>query len=259
MLTTYTSYRLVASDLDSALDRTAKAPPASREIDYWNAKIGNVKSIDDFLADARLFTFAMKAHGLGDMAYAKGFMRKLLEGGLSDPASMANRLSDVRYKQFAETFNFERYGPFTMTLGEARNGTVQRYLRQTLEETEGAANEGVRLALYFQRKAADLVSPMQILGDPALLKVVQTAYSLPASMSGASIDAQAAMIADKIDVTTLREPAAMEKLLQRFTALYDIAAGPAKSSPAAMLIDASAGTGVGVDTLMSIARLRTGG
>ena len=35
---------------------------------YYLAKIGEVKSVDDFLKNDRLFRFAMKAAGLGDMA-----------------------------------------------------------------------------------------------------------------------------------------------------------------------------------------------
>ena len=112
-----------------------------------------MKSIDDFLADDRLFTYAMKAFGLGDMAYAKAFMRKVLEGGIDANESFANSLADKRYRDFAETFNFARYGEATTVFTRAGQGTVDNYVRQALEENAGAQNEGVRLALYFQRKA----------------------------------------------------------------------------------------------------------
>ena len=66
---------------------------------------------------------------------------------------MANTLTDPRYLEFASTYDFDRYGSIATTFTKARQGTVDKYLRQTLEENEGAKNEGVRLALYFERKA----------------------------------------------------------------------------------------------------------
>ena len=55
-----------------------------------------------------------------------------------------------------------------------------QHIRQTLEEEAGAKNEGVRLALYFERKASGVKSAYGILADAALLKVVQTALGIPA-------------------------------------------------------------------------------
>ena len=46
------------------------------------------------LADDRLFKYAMKAHGLKDMDYAKAFMKKALVEGIDDTDSFANKLSD---------------------------------------------------------------------------------------------------------------------------------------------------------------------
>ena len=51
---------------------------------------GKVKTIDDFLSNYKLFSYAMKAYGLEDMAYAKGLMRKVLEGGITASKSLAN-------------------------------------------------------------------------------------------------------------------------------------------------------------------------
>ena len=48
--------------------------------------------------------------------------------------------------------------------------------------------KGVRLALYFQRKASGITSAYSILADPALLKVAQVALGLPAATSAASIE-----------------------------------------------------------------------
>ncbi|HBT69575.1 MAG TPA: flagellar biosynthesis protein FlgF, partial [Agrobacterium sp.] len=64
MTSTYTSYRLISQDIGKSLERVSKQPDVARETEYYRAKIGDVKSIDDFMVDTRLYNYALKAHGL---------------------------------------------------------------------------------------------------------------------------------------------------------------------------------------------------
>ena len=120
MVTTTAAYRIISNDLTRALNNTAKKPQAARETAYYLTNIEKVKSIDDFMGDKRLYNYVMKAFGLQDMAYAKAFIRKALEGGVDDPESFANRLSDTRYKDMVATFNFVRHGELTTLRNEMR-------------------------------------------------------------------------------------------------------------------------------------------
>ena len=70
MQTTFASFAAITANLTRSLGTTAAKPQVARESEYYLANIGNVKSIDDFLADDRLFKYAMKAFGLGEMDYA---------------------------------------------------------------------------------------------------------------------------------------------------------------------------------------------
>lgn len=106
MTTTYTSYKLISSDLPTSLKRVSEQPDVKRETEYYLYKIGSIKSIDAFFADDRLYNYVMKAHGTEDMAYAKAFMRKVLTEGVDEKAAFANQLSDTRYKELAESLNF---------------------------------------------------------------------------------------------------------------------------------------------------------
>jgi len=260
VLTTLANYRLFSSNLDRQLTTTSQKPQVARESEYYLANISKAKSIDDFLADDRLFNYAMKAFGLSDMSYAKAFMRKVLEEGIDSSNTFANKLSDSRYKEFAATFNFARFGTVTTIMTDAQQGTVDRYTRQTMEEDAGSQNEGVRLALYFERKASTITSPYSILADKALLQVVQTSLGLPATMSMLDIDKQADMITKKLDVEDFKDPEKVEKFLMRFTALWDVNNSTvAETSPAALLIGGSSTPGVSGGLLTAIQNLRLGG
>ena len=115
MLSTYTSYNLIANDMLKSLNRTANETVNAREADYYKENIGKVSSVDEFLDDYRLYSYAMKAFGLEEMTYAGAFMRKVLESDLSDSASFANSLTDGRYRNFASAFSFAASTAYAQT------------------------------------------------------------------------------------------------------------------------------------------------
>lgn len=259
VVTTTAAYRMISSDLTRALSNTAKKPQAARETAYYLANIEKVKSIDDFMADRRLYNYAMKAFGLQDMAYAKAFIRKALAGGVDDADSFANKLADPRYKDMVATFNFARHGALTTVFERTRQGTVDRYMRQTLEEDAGNTNEGVRLALYFERKASSVTSAYGVLADPALLKVVQTAFGLPATMSLQSIEKQSATIENRLDIEDLKDPAKVKSLLTRFTALWELQNPTSTAAAPSILIGQTTAAGVNQGLLAALQNLKLGG
>lgn len=231
-------------------------PLMKAQVEYYAAHIGEVKSIDDFLADDALFSFAMKAYGLADKLDDKAFMRKVLEGGVADPDSFANRQSDPKYAEFAAVFDFAARGEEATTYIPAQHGVVDKYMRQTLEENAGTQNEGVRLALYFQRKAQSITTPYQILADKALGTVVRTALGLPDAIAKADLDKQAAMLKERLDFADFKDPQKLDKFLARFTTMWELNNGtPAAASPAVLLAQ-PVEFGISTDTLLALQQLR---
>jgi hypothetical protein len=252
------SFNQITRDMGTSLKRVGQQPEVKRESDYFLKTIGSVKSMDAFLANDRVYRYAMKAFGLSDMIYAKAFVRKVLTDGIDSSKSFANQLADPRFRDLAATFNFKAHGSATTAFDKAQQGVVDKYVQAQLEEQAGSQNEGVRLALYFQRKASGITSAYSILADPALLKVAQVALGLPAASSAASIDTQAAMIKSKVDIDRLDEPAVLTKFLARFTSLWELNNGGSgsASSSLATLYGGSAQSVTSPDLLLSIQSLR---
>lgn len=252
--------------MSASLKRVSEEPVVSRETEYYLENISKVDSIEEFLADDRLFSYAMKAHGLEDMTYGKGLMRKILEGGTEDDDALVNKFTDPRYKDFAEAFDFKTHEGNATIFTAAQQGTVDKYLQQTLEENAGNDNQGVRLALYFERKmpelleedSSDLSIAFSILGDNALGEVVRTALSIPPETAAANIDRQADTILDKLDFDELKTPEGLSKFLEDFAALWEVNNSFGDTSSAALL-GQSAGFGISSDLMLSINNLKLGG
>jgi hypothetical protein len=223
---------------------------------YYLKNIVLVRSIEDFLADDKIFEFAMRAHGFDEELPAKDLVRRMLEGGIDDPDSLANKHDDSRFRDLVETFNFARYGETTTTRNPAQQPSIDRFLRQTLEEEAGAQNEGVRLALYFERMAPNISSYYEILGDRALGIVVRTMLGLPDAVAQLDIDKQVQLMKSRIDIEDFKDPKKLSDLVNRFTTMWEInnPSSPQMSSIATLFQPPQ--FGISTDVLMTIAKMK---
>ena len=237
---------------------------AKTETAYYDSAIGKVNSVDEFLGDSRLVTYALLANGIDPKSVNSADLRKALTSDFSDPASYVNAQADQQLRDFAASFNFRTDG----SIAADRTGAASRlsivrtgdlYNRQTLEENEGNDDAGVRLALYFERKAPDVSSAYDILSDPALLQVVQTALGISPNTSAANVDLQANYIDSRIDVRDFRDPAKLSHFLARFASMYDTQQSDPATDPTVSLISGStASAGISADLMLSIAQLGNG-
>lgn len=259
MLSTTASYNQITKDMTASLARVGKQPTVQRDSDYYLKTIGSIKSIDGFLSNDRVYRYAMKAFGLGDMIYAKAFVRKVLTDGIDTAKSFANQLADPRFRDLAATFNFKSFNTATTSFDRAQKGVVDKYVQTQLEEQAGASNEGVRLALYFARKAPTITSAYSILGDTALFKVAQVALNLPSASSSSAIENQANLIKSKLDLDNIDNPAVLSKFLTRFTTMWEMqnGSGTGSTSPAVQLFGGGSEGVTSTSTLMSIQSLRS--
>jgi hypothetical protein len=260
MLTATLYYNAITKDYSKTLATTAAEPSVAQQTQYFLANIGKAKTVNDLINNSKLYTYVMTAFGLADMTNAKALIRQVLEGGVSNPKSLANTMNDPRYLALASAFNFASDGNTTTSSTTLQQTTVNNYVEQTLETNVGQQNQGAQMALYFQRMAPNITSAYSILGDKTLLSVVQTALGLPVSMSEVAINVQVKMITSELNIADLQNPAKLQKFIERFTARYDSqnqAAAP--TTPLTPLFDTSNSVGLSSNLLLSLATLKLGG
>ncbi|WP_280924927.1 MULTISPECIES: DUF1217 domain-containing protein [Ciceribacter] len=255
--TAYTDQKtrfLTGTELTDAKDA------AETEIEYYKTQMETISTIDEFLSDSRLTNFVLEAKGIDPESLKNEDLdlRKMFESDLTDPKSYVNSLSDGTFAEIVASFNFDLEGNLssdpTGTIQQRGDTleTVNKYLRQTLEEEQGDSSEGVRLALYFQRMAPSITSAYDILGDSALLEFFTTAYSMSDYFSSQDVEKQASTVSNFIDLEQLQDPDYVEKLVKRYTALYDTENGTTDSAALSIL---SGVNSISADTLLAVAQL----
>jgi len=232
MTSTTTAYLAVSQNLSRYQAMTAAEPAVKTATAYYDANIGSVTSIQDLVGNYRLLSYALDAYGLGDEINAKGLITKVLEGGVSNPKSLANTLGDPRWKAFAAAFNFS--GGASPSSASSVQTTTSGYDEQQLESDQGAQDVGVQLALYFQRVAPTVTSEYGILADPNLLEVAATIMGISPSVAG---DLQPQTLSELMPLSDLQDPAKLQQLTERFTAMYDYTYGPGSGATSGLTVD----------------------
>ncbi|CDN46683.1 DUF1217 domain-containing protein [Neorhizobium galegae] len=179
MVSTYLTFDLVNRDMQKSLKNIAGQTTVINDTKYYQDNIGKVKTVDEFLGNYRLYSYAMQAHGLDDMIYAKAFMKQVLESDLSDDNSFANRLTDDRYKDIAAAFNFG------VSNGEGAapqsNGQMDE-LFDTYDQTIAAQNdtleEDTRYFKVMLGGTGNITNVDQLLANPRLRDYLFTAYGI---------------------------------------------------------------------------------
>ncbi|NEJ06044.1 DUF1217 domain-containing protein (plasmid) [Rhizobium ruizarguesonis] len=240
---------------------TEATDAANDEITYFREQMATITTASEFLADDRLVSFALEAKGLDPDDVTSDELEKMFSSDLDDEDSYVNKLDDNRFGELVGSFNFDQDG----NISADPTGTVQQrgdvletidsYVRLTLEDDQGDSNTGVRLALYFERKAPEISNAYDILGDSALFEFFTTTFNLSSYVSNMDVDKQAEMVDNFIDMKDLSDPDKVDDLIQRFTAMYDMANGTGTTSSALSILTGSAT--ISADTLLAVAQLKS--
>ncbi|MBN9280962.1 MAG: DUF1217 domain-containing protein, partial [Hyphomicrobium denitrificans] len=191
MISTFLTYTSYASDMSRSLARVSGQADVSSATAYYNANIGKVKSVDDFMNNHRLFSYAMKAYGLEDMTYAKAFMKKVLTSDISTSTnlqkSFVGKLTDPRFLKFAQAFQFSTDGkvatqPVTAQQANDQSDLINLYTKQQVNKGATAADDSA----YYQANIGNVASVDDLVGNTRLLNYALTAYGIDASIASAS-------------------------------------------------------------------------
>ncbi len=243
--------------------QTDAGKAADTEATYFREQMGSIKTVSDLLSNDRLVNFVLEAKGIDPKDVKAADLKKMFASDLDDKKSFVNQQSDNRFAEIVASFNFDSDGNISKdpTGSVQQRGdvlqTVNDYLQQTLESDEGDENTGVRLALYFQRKAPTISNAYDILGDSALMEFFTTTFNLSSYVSSMDVDKQADMVNQYIDLKDLSDPDKVESLIKRFTAMYDVKNGTQGTSPALSILSNSSSGGISADTLLAVAQLKT--
>jgi hypothetical protein len=199
---------------DVALE--AKQPDVQRDIVAFSAAVAAAKSPADILGNPTALKVLLTANGLGDQLAYTALAQKTLLSNINDGRSLANTLSDTRWKSVVQTYDFANKGLSVIqnptTIATITNGYAEVLWRQSLDAT----TPGLSNALTFRSEAGSITSVDQILGDPVLRTVVTVALGVPEEIAFQDLQAQEQAISTRLDIAQFKDPHFVETFAQRY-------------------------------------------
>ena len=247
-MSTQVAVKLFDATRDKQLDLIANDALNARQIKAFEERIGDIKSAAEFVADTEVYTFVMRAFDLEDQIFGKAMIRKVLESNADESTALVNRLSNPKIKEMYDTLGFAPAGgrSFNFNRTTWQDEVIDRFKERIALNSAGANNEGARIALEFKSKAADVETWLDVLKDPDLGKFMRRALGLPDEAVKADLDNQIALFESKFDIEKLKDPAEVDKLVSRFSAIYDAVEGvSAQSSTVLQLMQGAVSIGQG--------------
>ncbi|MCR8550507.1 DUF1217 domain-containing protein [Salipiger sp. P9] len=246
-LSTLVALKLVDATEDKEQALLREEPEHARAIDYFLENISDVESVDDLMGDYQLYSFVMKAYDLEDQIFGKAMMEKILKSNIEEPDALINRLTDPRFKELYNAMGFgtDGEGNINTALNSWRNRVVAKYVDTQYVNDKTDENEALGTVLEFRRKAAEIESPFDILKDTEMSEFFRTILGLPAEMAALDIDRQAAMLTDRIDLATLKDPEEVEKLVRKYVAISDANTDFSSTNGAVQLLSGALSAGSG--------------
>lgn len=221
MTSSIVQYRVVNAQQERFMTQFEKIPQVKSAIAAFEKKAPEITTVDGLLKDRRTLEFVLSAFQLEEKVDAKGILKKLLTEDPVNDKSLANILSDPRYKAFAKAMEPLRLGskPFSSATFVAT--LVKGYETNEFEKYQGEQTPGLREALYFKRNIGGITKTMQLLGSKALTEVVRVALGLPKEMGLLPVAKQAKLIEQHLDVSKFSDGKFVDRFIDRYLANND--------------------------------------
>ena len=230
-------YEVLKDRQAEQLQAFRKHPMMQRQAEEFRAKAASIDSVEDLMKDFNSYKLVLTAYGMEDQQNAKALMRRVMEEGTLDPESLANQMSDRRYREFSRELGFGEGASGNFSDPEFIESTIDRFLVQRFEESVGESNPAARRALYFERTIGKIDNWFQVMSDRPLFDVIRGALGLPEQIGMLDIDRQRDMLESRLPLKELKEnPEKVQETIQRFMALEGSGPNQMPSTPATQLI-----------------------
>jgi hypothetical protein len=195
---------------------TAAQPMVKASIAAFAQAVSSAKSMTKLLANPQFMNVLLTANGMSDQIGYTALATKALTSDLSDPNSLANNLTDTRWKTLAQNYDFSASGLKSFQNPATIASIANAYATATWETSQDQVTPGLANALAFKAQASTISSVDQILGNPTMRAVITTTLGIPQEIAFQSLDAQEKAISSRIDINQFKDPKFVEGFVQRY-------------------------------------------
>jgi hypothetical protein len=209
---------LASAEQNQTLDVkvTAAQPMVKIALAAFTRAVNGATSMAQLIANPAFMNVLLTANNMSDQIGYTALATKALTSNLGDPNSLANVLTDTRWKALAQTYDFSASGLRSFQKPATIASIANAYATATWQTNQDSVTPGLSNALAFKGLASTITSVDQILGNPTMRTVITTALGIPEQIAFQSLNAQERAISTRIDITQFKDPKFVESFVQRY-------------------------------------------
>lgn len=224
-------YAAIMRDRPTAEARFADRRDIAAERTRFEQRAATIRDTEALLRDRRVLEPLLTAFGLEGEVAKLAVIRKVITENPADSASLANRLTDPRWRALARAFQGQ--GGARLADPAFRAELAKTFVTAAFEKREGGS-DGLREALYFRRNAAAATSITALMADRPLAEVVRVALGLPDQFGLQDFDRQKAILSQRFDLSRLQDPAEVDRIARTYLARRAATAPPPETGIASL-------------------------
>ncbi|MDE2581524.1 MAG: DUF1217 domain-containing protein [Rhodospirillales bacterium] len=195
---------------------TAAEPAVQRAIGAFTKAVQTATSPQQLLSNPTVMRVLLTANGLADQIPYTALAQKTLLSNVNQTGSLANQLTDTRWKPVVQTYDFANKGLSVIQTPSVISTIANAYAEVTWRTSLDATTPGLSNALTFRQNAASVTTVDQILGDPVLRSVVTTTLGIPLQIAFQPLEAQQKAITSRLDIKKLQDHTFVQQFAQRY-------------------------------------------
>lgn len=241
------AHESLATQREEERTAIASAGKVDREMAAFTRVADNAGTLQDALSDPTVHRALSKVYEIDILGGNAQRFAEIVSSDPDDPTSLAARSRDKGMIELAEDLKLSGDG-----LGLLRDEAFQNAVQESLVSIEFEAkaaevNPAAGDAFYFERHAAGIEGPMDILSNARLRDVAFGALNVPDNYKSRPIAEQAAVLEDKLDFSRMQDLEYVKELSVSYLNAVDRQQPVGKPSLATIL--QPSGTGALFNTL----------
>jgi hypothetical protein len=214
----------------AGVQMTAQQPDVKTALAAFTKAVDSATSLNAALANPAVLNVLLTANGMSDQIGNTALATKVLTSNLNDPNSLANVLTDTRWKTLAQTYNLSVNGLSVLQNPATISAITQGYAQMTWETNQNASTPGISDALTFIQQAGSITSVDGVLSNATVRNVVTTALGVPQQIAFQSLNAQEQAISTRLNVQDLQSPSFVQNFAEQFLIMNNMNSSSSSSS-----------------------------
>lgn len=232
--------RISANEQSYVSAFAASDPQTKSDAAYIASHAPKLTSPDALLKDYRSLSIVLGAFGISSYIADTALLKQLMTQDPTATTSTAYKLANPALSRFAAAMGQFTTSPFNSATNV--NALLNAAATNNFETAQDTLSPGLADALYFKRNIGSITSIDQLMADPKLLQVAETATNMPSQFGTLDFSTQFKLISQQVKISDFSSQKFVQDFITKYLAMNQANTSTATDTTGALAILTGSGS-----------------